>query len=589
MNLPQFMSYVDDKTQKMTHEELGIFIHEFARKLSEVKRDEFLDLMNSISGADKSNACLRKKSDGRDELIEQINAIIPKLEKINSGEICLDSEYNEDWDDWYNSDADEILFFDPQKLLCDIQKAIDLIHQCLDMELFEYGYKLCEIVSHLEVRAEGDYSDYNGTPLSIEDLFDHDLISGDFANYAKEAMYLSYVVNFLGDRAEEMYHLFEQFSSATVKLEDILQMGNNELPEFDAFLHLWIEYLGMQKSKCASELLKEAQLMIKDESVLLENARKYVDVHPELYLQILQMKTKTGEEEKGLAVGLEAMDTVPIRLRIRSKIALQTAYYADKLCKFDVKENCWLEALRSDTSIMNYIRIKFLAQNSEQYNEKIWNIVESAFVESSKIKRDKYSYMDENMRGKYVSKKEYCTILFFEKHFDEMEKIGMSVEENLGWSSTFMKEGMALLLLLMYRGDTYREGMKAMLGRALRACDFKKETLYFGVDEASDKSDEDIFCNMFEKWRDTVSFSEAEKNKWMTKIDSWISRRVKGIMEANQRDYYGECASYIAAVGEALESQGSPCAKADIMEKYKTEYFRRSAFHKELRRYGMKK
>ena len=36
-------------------------------------------------------------------------------------------------------------------------------------------------------------------------------------------------------------------------------------------------------------------------------------------------------------------------------------------------------------------------------------------------------------------------MMFFEQQFDKMEKTGMSVKENLGWSSTFMKEGLAFL------------------------------------------------------------------------------------------------------------------------------------------------
>ena len=35
-----------------------------------------------------------------------------------------------------------------------------------------------------------------------------------------------------------------------------------------------------------------------------------------------------------------------------------------------------------------------------------------------------------------------------------------------------------------------------------------------------------------------------------------ITMRVKGIMESNRRNYYGECAAFIAALGEVKESRG---------------------------------
>lgn len=86
-----------------------------------------------------------------------------------------------------------------------------------------------------------------------------------------------------------------------------------------------------------------------------------------------------------------------------------------------------------------------------------------------------------------------------------------------------------------------------------------------------------------------MQISESETKMWLDRIDKWISLRVTGIMEGNHRNYYGECASYIAAFGEVQESLGIPSAKSCVMEKYRSEYSRRRAFHQELRAYGMKK
>lgn len=588
IKLPQFLSVVDNQTKAMSHDELEKFIHEIARKIPEKQRDDFIDLINQITSLKKVNSTTALVDNGESDVKKQILNIIPKLEKINSGEVCLDSECNEEWDDWYNSDVEEILFSDPQKLLPDIEIAVSLVHKCIDMELYEDGSKLCETVSYLEIYAVGDYNDYDGSPLGIEDLFEKGLIVGEFENFIKEALYLIYVGNPLSNRADELYFLFERFNRGRVCLENVLQMGNHELPEFDEFLPLWIEHLGKQSGRCASELLIEAQLMIKDDFVLLENARKYVNEHPELYLQILKINTNAGEVSKMIEIGIEAVASVPIKLQIRSKIALWTAYYADKACRFDIREKYWLEALRSDTSVINYMRIKFLPWNAKQYDEQILSIVNSTYDES-KNKNGKYNYFQDNMRENDIFTNEYCTILFFEQEFDSMVKIGMSIKENLGWSSTFMKEGMALLMLLLYQGGSYSVGMKSMLQRAIQSCGFSKESLYFGIDEDDEKTDTEVFCTIFEKWKDTVKLSDGDINKWMERIEIWIHRRVLGIMDANRRNYYGECAEFIAALGEVRESLGTSGAKARIMESYKAEYSRRRAFHEELRKYGMRK
>ena len=157
MNLVQFLQEVDSRTTSMTKEQLQAYAHEIARILPEGKRLEFLSIM---VGVQQSEQCDLPQSDKYyQELVSEIDVVKDRLISINNGEKCLDSEYNEEWDDWYNSDVDEVLFFDPQGLLQDIENAIDLLHKCVDMEAYEEGYELAEIMSVLEVFAVGDYND----------------------------------------------------------------------------------------------------------------------------------------------------------------------------------------------------------------------------------------------------------------------------------------------------------------------------------------------------------------------------------------------------------------------------------------------
>ena len=86
-----------------------------------------------------------------------------------------------------------------------------------------------------------------------------------------------------------------------------------------------------------------------------------------------------------------------------------------------------------------------------------------------------------------------------------------------------------------------------------------------------------------------VEISEDTVDMWIENIKSWITLRVYAIMNANRRNYYGECAAFIAAYGEVLESRGKAGAKERLMQHYKAEYSRRRAFHEELRRFGMRK
>ena len=57
-------------------------------------------------------------------------------------------------------------------------------------------------------------------------------------------------------------------------------------------------------------------------------------------------------------------------------------------------------------------------------------------------------------------------------------------------------------------------------------------------------------------------------------------------MSANRRNYYGECAAFIAALGEVKESRGEANGKQRYMTYYKDKYPRRSAFRAEMKAFG---
>ena len=126
--LVQFLKKVDDTMSHMSNEKLQTCVYEFARTLPENKRQYSLETMVAVQKSKSFSTMFLKNN--CDEIYSEINTIKGVLTSINEGNRCLDSEYKEEWDDWYNSDVDEILFSDPERLLQDIEKGIDLLHKC---------------------------------------------------------------------------------------------------------------------------------------------------------------------------------------------------------------------------------------------------------------------------------------------------------------------------------------------------------------------------------------------------------------------------------------------------------------------------
>lgn len=565
MNLPVFLREVDKVAENLSKEQMEVFIHEIARRLSETKREQFLTILQKMNEKTKEHSAKTKESD-KENLKSEIEENIACLRKINYGEYRLDSEYNEEWDDWYNSDVDEILFLDPMHLLRNVEKVVALIHKCIDWEAYKEGYELAEELSVLEVMADGDYQDYDGTPLGIRELYDHDLLDSNLDNTTRECLYLAYMANELQDRPKAMFTMIQNFQEYYVRLDDILQMGEHDLPQFKQFLPLWIEYLGEQNGMQINSLLKEAQSMMGDEQQELEIARQFAETHPELYEQILEKNVNADKEEKMIKVGLEALEKIKGHAEVRSKIALLTARYACVIDKPEIYEYCWMVAFQSNKSILNYMRVRFLVQDWSKYEQLA--LQNCRFVPQAE-------------------QTQYCMLLFWNKKFDRLMKSGLNEREPLGWSYTFMKEGIACFLLLLYKGNTVPVGMKDMMKRMKYACGFTKEAFYYGTNIVCEDNEDDIFWKLLCKWKEVVTISESERQQWTKRIENLISLRVAGIMEANRRKYYDECASFIAAFGEMQESLGEPGAKMRILRRYKEKYPRRSAFIRELRNYGL--
>ena len=74
----------------------------------------------------------------------------------------------------------------------------------------------------------------------------------------------------------------------------------------------------------------------------------------------------------------------------------------------------------------------------------------------------------------------------------------------------------------------------------------------------------------------------------MDRLADLIEIRTELIVSGQKRNYYNECATYIAAYGEVIEALGETGFKQMLLSKYKSKYPRHSAFIRELKSFGLK-
>lgn len=601
MNFTQFLKAVDQAAAAMSKEQLAEFIHDTARTLPENQREDFLAEMLLFAGGKETHICpepSKADQEAAADFEQKRSFLRTRLERMESGELCLEGSLNPEYDDWYSSAEEEFLYSDPEGILDIIEEACRFVHQCVDCEEYQAACELTGILIGLDIMVGGEYQEYTDEPININDLKSYHLGNVDYRTLVIDAARAAYCASALSERADELYITLMNSGRRDITLEMILQ-GGRELPDIDAFLPLWIEHLGRMTGSSAGKLLQEALELADDGEQLLANARKYCGEHPELYEQYLTANQGKTDADSLLAVGTEALEAIEKKYLVRSRIALLTSRTALEQDRPELAETCWLEAFRSDTRVVNYLRLLMECRDFSNVREAAAQIYRET---CSQLRKDSYFLPTAGGgRENQVNPTQAYLLAFLGGEFDYVRERAMNATNSLGWSASFMKCGLAAFLLLLTEDGslpqdapqqggelkTMKPGAREMLRRIVAAVGFDKSEYEKGTLRFIEESNEGWFLTCWNHWKRTVPLSREQREALLGWAEGLVTKRVQGIMEGNHRNYYGECAAYIAALGEAREAGGEPNGKQATMAKYMEAYNRRSAFRQVMRGYGM--
>lgn len=575
MNLTSFLNKVDQTIEKYGREELLQVIHEIARTLPESKRTDFLNQINlnagNINRTEKTVIELKKE-------YEKCSHYLAEIEK---GEVYLREVYNDEYDDWYNSSVEEILYEDPDGIGDMIQAVCKLIHSCVDAGEYKEAFRTGRRLFMQEILTDDEYMT---GPLEVEDFICCNELDIDLKKIVLDTLYACYQVKKEAERADIMYEIWSNSGIHDLKLEDVMQHGDGGLQGFDQFLPEWIAYLGKKNSALAERLFLEAVSLTGDIEVKFENAKKYVKLHPGMFKEILNDSTISAKN--AVIIGEDGMKRIARNLCVRSDVALQTAEFAlveGKDAEF--MEWCYVEAFASRTNAVNYLRAFFNSTDKEKCNKKLELIVGQYNCRKNSAWNNGNAGLPE-LAENIPEKNMLYVIQFLDGQFMEVLRKGVSEKSSLGWTGTFMKEGLALFLLYLHDGKKLQQGSRSMLELTKHAFEFRLEEYKKGQNIKVEKTENEYFYELFLNWKDTTKIENSDRKKILDHIDNLMKKRVEAIMGANRRNHYGECAAYIAAIGEVKEKLGEKNAKHIYMSHYADMYTRRSAFKSELKSYG---
>lgn len=583
MNLTNFFKQTDAITAQYSTKQLISFVHDIGRVLPESCREDFLKRLKAAGGETEKE--LAKDAENELGFSEMYKIVRNNLKVIDSQEVTISGILNEEYDDWYD-DSDEEFYYEDDSGISDmLAEACDFVHTCMDMERYKEGFEIGNQMFSMEILCSNEYGDEE---FSFGDMVYHKLLYCDLMQVLLDTAYCTYHAVPLQKRSEALYVLIVNAKKAEIMLEAIMQHGDEELPDFQDFLILWIAYLGDKTGRDADRLIQEAVGLLNDVPAAIQYAEKYVVTHPGLYLNLLENGNYADANDM-VSMGTEAMKIIPKKYIMRSRVALKTAeYIIEANASSSLLEKCYFAAYESDTSALNYLRVMLNGYGTEGKREELRKV----FMELS-IHKGGSSYSMFGSGRLYSEREEnkpdsnmILLLRFLDGQFTDVLAQGLNKSEALGWSGTFMKQGIALYLLYLHEGQWGGRGITAMAGIVKSAMSFSAEEYRKGTYECNTTNENDFFHEIFLKWKSMVQMEPDTRTCAINRISNLLEKRVEGIINANRRNYYGECAAFVAALGEVQESLGEKGAKQRLMTSYKDQYSRRSAFRAELRNYG---
>ena len=576
MNLIKFLEKVDSIIASYNKETLASCIHEVARKLPEKMRNDFIVTLERVSEDGEYSA--KQNEIQNKELKKQYEQVKAYISEIEEGECLLQSEWEEGYYDWM--DDGELYYTDPDGIGERIDFICNYIHRCTDANKFDYSAEIGRKLIDLEIMADSDWGTDN-VPLST--MTENKLIKADMRKTILDTLYSCYMVYKNDKLSEVLYEILASPEADDLCMEDLLQRLDKEMDNFDVFLADWISYLGNQTGKTAESLYTEAVELSGNIDEMLKISREHVDIHPGMYCKLLE-NTKI-DKEKLIKIGFDGIERIDKAYIIRSETALRTA---ELICE-NGKDNsnlytCYKTAFDSDSNAVNYFRCFFNTDDKTSLKQDLDNFCK----EHKKEKNSDYGrYMPGSERELNRPEKNMVYILrILNGDIQGVLSDALSGKTSLGWTESFMKKGIAIYLLCIYDEQMISPGMEVMLNMSKEAFEFTIKEYMRGQHGETNRDEKELFYDCFLKWKNTVSITDEEKKEILSHIEKVLEKRVAAIMEANRRNYYGECAAFIAAVGEVKEAQGKKPEKQRYMSLYKEKYGRRHLFVSELKKYG---
>lgn len=576
MSRSSFQAQVSRIVSQLSQEQLADFVTVYSRY---IMRDEEKDFLRLLEQSRKKYVAELSPVAGSspEALRTQVEQANHNLDQIESGALSLEGILEEDGYEYLPDDPD-VTFSIPSDLAHVLEEIALLLSHLSKAGLFQEAAALTERLLMLEFPVEyeeEEYSDYYDDPR-LSELHEEGLLSPLILSGVRDGLYATYRLEPAEEAAARLRPLLcEQWVSVTVK--DLLN-GREENPDHERrFLSSWAEVLSSEIGNRAETLLIEAVSRLAQGQELHALVQRFAHAHPTLYIWLLTPGNWSTDPEELLAAGEQAISELETNPEVRAEAELLSADEAMKLGETERAELLWLEALRAQPTPVNLLRLMTECRDYSVYRQQVRQIVEQLKAKHRPF-RDDLAYRYLNSSGL----KNEMALVFLIGDYDDFLQRGLSCDEWLGWSITPMKLCINLTIFALASGE--KTPALAAVGEELRQrLGFRRLDYECGLNRNTEEPSMELLSLCLQRWRELFPISDAQREQMMERLDHLLAKRTEAILRGGRRNYYGECARWILAMGELLEAQGEPNAKERLRTIYLLRYPRHSAFRREMK------
>ncbi len=577
MNIDEMINYIN----KMKTEKCKEVLLKYVETCTKDQREGLWNIMMETQQDDTVDVPVLRLPE---ELLQQkLGKIREWIERIESGELYLEASGYEDYTYGYWDSEWTWVYEDPFGIEGNIKEAFSFAEDCVNYGHYNEAREIYELLLSMDIRVSSEY-DYC-EPTDLDALVREQALHVDLKSVALRMLYAIYQTEQPTERAEKLYSCFQYDFFWDIRVQDMLSVGREELLEQGEFWDDWIALLEKKSGETEGRLLKEAILFHEGATGMAKVAARNYETHPALALATMEEYKRCQKYFEMAEFGLKTLEEMNSKFKVRSEVALYTAFALSCIGEEKQSYACCFEAFRSDTTVKNYLRLYATDEMATLYKEQIESVISSTL----RGNEPEYSYgRNTELRQNYMNTLLYCELQFYAGNFEFAKKESKNPPESLGWTGKFIRTGIELFLLYLYDEFLPTKSMRCLsAGCGFRECAERECLTNYekAIVDESERLGVSVFWNYFQRWKGYHPMSAEEKEIYFRWAEKIVFSRADAIVGGQFRNHYGSVAVMLAALGDIKQSWGDFSYKQQVRAEYKRKFPRHSSFQGEMREY----